>query len=379
MKIGHYMVGVWDQGGVAGYLRRVAHAQREAGHTVQFFDSRPDYADHDDPSMRPIVVGPRELADRANAEGMDVLHLHERVDPAPLGKGIPVVRTIHGHRPYCPGTERFLHGKGVPCERHYSVAGCLRGHFLDHCGSRNPVRVRDGFRQTRLERQTLKGMTAIAISGYLRDQMVRNGYDSSTIHVLHNPAPKVRPLGPPPAEGVPRFLFLGRVVENKGLRWLLESLAEVRVPMALDVAGEGVLRPEMESLARELGLGDSVKFHGWIDEPAIDALAANARAIVFPPIWHEPAGLACMDGSARGRAVIASRSGGLPEYAVSGANALVVPINDRAALAAGLTTLAEDWPLAVALGQTGVRMAEGEFSLEQHIRALDEIYRNHAR
>jgi glycosyltransferase involved in cell wall biosynthesis len=230
----------------------------------------------------------------------------------------------------------------------------------------------------RQERRTLPNVSIIAISRFVRDQMVCNGYDGSRIRVIHNPAPNATPQGPPPAEGVPRFLFLGRIVSHKGLRWLLESLAEVRVPIALDVAGEGVERPAMESLARDLGLSESVKFHGWIDEPAIDALAASARAIVFTPVWHEPAGLACMDGSARGRAVIASQSGGLPEYAVAGENALIVPINDRDALAKALTTLAQDWALAAALGQNGQAIAQEPFTLKPHIQALDEIYRERA-
>jgi glycosyltransferase involved in cell wall biosynthesis len=230
----------------------------------------------------------------------------------------------------------------------------------------------------RRERRTLPNVSIIAISRYVRDQMVRSGYDGSRIRVVLNPAPNASPQGPPPAEGVPRFLFLGRIVSHKGLRWLLESLAEVRVPIALDVAGEGVERPAMESLVRDLGLSESVKFHGWIDEPAIDALAASARAIVFAPVWHEPAGLACMDGSARGRAVIASQSGGLPEYAVAGENALIVPINDREALTNALTTLAQDWELASTLGQNGLAMAQGAFSLKRHIQALDEIYRERA-
>jgi glycosyltransferase involved in cell wall biosynthesis len=375
MKIGHYMPGVWDQGGIASYLRRVTAAQRDAGHTIQFFDSRPQYADFDNLVHRPLIVKPHELAGRAMAEGVDVLHLHSTIDPLPAVGKMPMFRTVHEHRPYCPSGERYLLQRGAPCDRLYSLAGCLRGHYLDRCGSRHPGRAIRGFVAARHERRTLPNLSVIAISRFVRDQMVRNGYDGSRIRIVHNPAPKAAPQGPPPIEGVPRFLFLGRIVSHKGLRWLLESMAEVRVPIALDVAGEGGERAAMESLARDLGLGESVKFHGWIDEPAIDVLAASARAIVFAPIWHEPAGLACMDGSARGRAVIASQSGGLPEYAIGGENALVVPINDRPALAAALTTLAQDWALAAALGETGLRMARGAFSLERHIQALDEIYR----
>ena len=311
--------------------------------------------------------------------GLDVLHLHTGIEPVPTGLGVPVVRTVHEHRPYCPSGERYLFRRDIPCDRLFHIAGCVAGHYLDQCGSRHPRRVLQDIAATRLERRTLSGMTAIAISEYVRDQMVRNGYDPSRIHVLLNPAPSARPQGPPPRDGVPRFLFLGRIVPNKGLQWLLRALAEVRCPVALDVAGEGMQRASMEALAAELGIQESVKFHGWIDETAIDALSTQARAIVFAPIWHEPAGLVCMDGSARSCAVIASKSGGLPEYALEGKNALVVPINDVAALAGALTRLAEDWPLAVELGRTGQQMACDSFSLGKHLTALEHVYREHAR
>lgn len=379
MKIGHYMLGIWDQGGIARYLQRVSRAQRDAGHSVHFFDTRRDYAEFADPLERPIVVEPRELGRRAKELGLDVLHLHTGIEPAPSGEGVPVVRTVHEHRPYCPSGLRYLLRQDVPCDRLFHIAGCIAGHYIDRCGSRQPGRVLADLAATRSERRTLSGMTVIAISDYVRDQMVRNGYDASRIHVLHNPAPIPRAQEPPPSDGVPRFLFLGRIVPNKGLQWLLHAIAKVRCPIALDVGGEGQQRAQMEALAVELGIGQSVQFHGWIDETAIDALAANARAIVLAPIWHEPAGLVCMDGSARGRAVIASKSGGLPEYAVEGKNAIVVPINDVAALAAALTRLAEDWPLAVELGRTGHEMAATSFSLDKHLTALEHIYREHAR
>lgn len=379
MNIGHYMPGVWDQGGIAKYLQRVSRAQRDAGHTVRFFDSRPDYAEFANPDERPIILAPQELGARAKSLGVDVLHLHTGTDPSPLGVGVPVVRTVHEHRPYCPSGERYLHRQGRPCDRLFHVAGCLKGHYVDQCGSRHPRRALANLAATRSERRTLTGMTVVAISHYVREQMIRNGYDGARIHVLHNPAPEPRPYGPPPTEGVPRFLFLGRIVSNKGLEWLLRSMAAVRVPIALDVAGEGPLRVEMEQLAAELGLKNSAIFHGWLDDDAIDLLAARARGVVFPPVWHEPAGLACMDGSARGRAVIASRSGGLAEYAIEGKNALVVPIHDTVALTHALTRLAEDWSLAAELGRTGHAMAQGPFSLGVHLQSLERIYREQAR
>ena len=290
-----------------------------------------------------------------------------------------MVRTVHEHRPYCPSGERYLKRSGVPCDRVYGTAVCLWGHFVDRCGSIRPRAIAGNFAATRRERRTLPGHAVIAISRYVRDQMVRSGFDPAPIEVLLNPAPSPRPYSEPPRDGVPRFLFLGRLSVQKGLQWLLRCLPRVASPVAVDVAGEGPQRAEMEAFVAREGLGDRVTFHGWIGEARIDELAARSRAIVFPAVWHEPAGLVTMDASARGRAVIASRAGGIPEFAVEGKNALLVEPNDDDGLIAAIGRLADDWELARRLGAEGLAMAAGPFSLDRHRVALDRVYEGLAR
>ena len=378
MKIGHFMPGIWDSGGIAAYIHRVAAAQRDAGHTVRFLDCRSTYAADLDPNRRPVVLAPEDLASRGRDLGLDVLHLHASVDPMPQG-GPRVVRTIHEHRPYCPSGERYLKRSEIPCDRVYGLARCFWGHVVDRCGSIRPLSIAKNFAATREERRNLPGHALIAISRYVRDQMVLSGFDGAPIHVLHNPAPTPRPYTPPTRDGVPRFLFLGRLSLLKGLHWLLRCLPQIAVPIALDIGGDGPQRAEMEALVARLGLGQMVTFHGWIDEPRIDELAAAARAVVFSAVWHEPAGLVTLDAAARGRAVIASRTGGIPEFAFEGRNAILVEPNEDCALVEAMTRLATDWDLARQLGQGGLELASQEFSLERHRVELDRIYEGLAR
>lgn len=373
MNIGHYMPGIWDTGGIAGYIRRVSSAQREVGHKVVFLDSTGSYVDLADEDHRPILAAPERLPDIGRSLGLDVLHLHFNVDPWPVG-GPPAVRTVHEHRPYCPSGERYLKRSAIPCDRNFGLATCLQGHLWEHCGTVRPAGIVKNFAATLRERRTLRDATIIAISDYVKDHMVTTGYNADRIHVLRNPAPAPRPFSPPPREGVPRFLFLGRLAIHKGMQWLLRSLPKVGREVAIDVGGEGPQRAELEAMAARLGLSDSVRFHGWVDEAKINALAADARALIFPAVWHEPAGLSTFDASARGRAVIASNTGGIPEFALDGRNALLVSPNDDEALASAIRRLIDDWDLAKRLGEEGHVLASGPFALSKHIADLDAVY-----
>ena len=373
MKICHYMDGIWDTGGIAININRVATAQRALGHEVVYIDPTGRYANEPDPNRRPITVAPERLAAESRKLGIDVLHLHSNVDPWPFG-GPPAVRTVHEHRPYCPSGERYLKRSAVPCDRVYGPLTCLQGHLWERCGTIRPWGMAANFAAIRHELRTLRGVPVIAISEYVKEQMIRTGYGGENIHVLLNPAPNPRPFGPPIRDGVPRFLFLSRLAIHKGLQWILRSVSKVGREIAIDVAGKGPQRPEMEALAASLGLSDSVKFHGWVDEVGIDALCAASRAMMFTAVWHEPAGLATFDASARGRAVIASISGGIPEYALEGQNALLVPPNDDEALASAIRRLVDDPGLAQQLGEGGHALASGRYSLSRHITDLHALY-----
>jgi glycosyltransferase involved in cell wall biosynthesis len=369
MKIAHYMTGIDSPGGVAAYIRRVVAAQRRRGDEVLLFDrggvSTPEvYHTRDD----------QDLFDNAELNALDVLHLHTAIESAPR-KTVPLVRTVHGHRPYCPSGGRFLARRGEPCPRALSLTGCTWGHLVDHCGSVRPARFIDDFRQTSWERRLLDRIPVIAVSEFVREQMVRSGYCHQNIDVLLHPAtvPSTAPL--PVDGGIPRFVFLGRMVESKGIFWLLRATARVQTPIALDIAGSGPAEEPARQLARELGVIDRIRFHGWVEERTAFELIAAARAVVFPSVWPEPAGLVTLEAAAHGCAVIASRVGGIPQYAQAIGNAVLVDVNDEQGLAAQIDRLASDSSLADQLGAAGYTAVMSRFTMAEHIEKLAEVYR----
>jgi glycosyltransferase involved in cell wall biosynthesis len=220
----------------------------------------------------------------------------------------------------------------------------------------------------------LREVSAIASSQFVRDQMVRSGYRSDSIRILRHPAPNVREHFPLEQGDVPHFVFLGRITPEKGLIWLLRALAEVKVPFHMDIAGSGNQEQTIHHLAERLELVKRVTFHGWVKEEQAIQLIQKARALVFPSVWHEPAGLISLEAAAAGRAIIASEVGGIPEYASRLQNALLVPPNDVHGLARSIEQLATDWSLAKLMGVEGRKMAEKHFLLEKHTQELMRLY-----
>jgi glycosyltransferase involved in cell wall biosynthesis len=98
-----------------------------------------------------------------------------------------------------------------------------------------------------------------------------------------------------------------------------------------------------------------------------------ARAVVFPSVWHEPAGLVTLEAAAHGRAVIAGRAGGIPEYAHEDFAFLAGP-HDEDTLAQRITRLAENRELAAAMGRRGMRHAQSRFSMDTFLDQLHAHY-----
>ena len=372
MRIGHYDFRLGAQGGIASYVRRVGRAQAKTGHDVFFLcranerDEQPNILEVEDDSA---------LFSTARNRGLDVLHLHGPVETLPEDR-VPTVRTVHTNDASCPSGSRYLKRTGQPCDRDYSVAGCLWGHLVDHCGSRRPHKTLANFKSIEQEQEQATELSTITVSRFLKERMIRSGCPEETLHVLHSPAPNIASsFTPPPQRSPLRFVFAGRIEPQKGLDWLLRSLAEVDVDVHLDIAGTGNEEhlSTLDRLAFDLGLREQVTVHGWLKEDEVYALIEQARAVIVPSVWHEPAGLVTLEAAALGRPVIASEVGGIPEYATD-AFALRVPPRDVEGLAAAIADLARDADRAEAMGRRGYDLARSKFAMEDFLECLDAFY-----
>jgi glycosyltransferase involved in cell wall biosynthesis len=122
---------------------------------------------------------------------------------------------------------------------------------------------------------------------------------------------------------------MGRPHERReGLLTLLDALAEVP-GIEVVLVGDGPLEPALRARARELSLGDRLRFLGRKPREEVPALVLDADATILPSEWYENAPLALLESLALGRPVMASRIGGIPELLDDGETGWLFTAGDR--------------------------------------------------
>jgi glycogen synthase len=210
---------------------------------------------------------------------------------------------------------------------------------------------------------------AIFVSDYLRRTYSSRGLCFGQSTVIHNGVriqPDRRDYA---AHAKLRLLFVGRVVPDKGLDLLMESLAlaNQRTPgrLALTVAGTGedhYLVP-LQHQAKQHQL--DVTWLGRVHRDELPYLYASHDVVVVPSTWNEPFGLVAVEAMAAGTPVVATQSGGLPEIVRSGLNGWLVPPRDARALADALHQFIDEPDLAKTLGVRASEVVRQQFNITE--------------
>jgi colanic acid/amylovoran biosynthesis glycosyltransferase len=151
---------------------------------------------------------------------------------------------------------------------------------------------------------------------------------------------RFKPTGPRPNDGT--VVGVGRLVEKKGFRFLIEAAAEADVGR-LRIVGDGPLRAELEAHARELGLGERFELvDAWGDD-AVPRVLAEADLLAMPSVIaadgdRDAMPVVVKEAMAMELPVVASDEVGLPELVRPEWGRLVAP-GDAHALAAAITEL----------------------------------------
>jgi glycosyltransferase involved in cell wall biosynthesis len=172
-----------------------------------------------------------------------------------------------------------------------------------------------------------------------------------------------------------RVLFLGNLLERKGLSDLLQAFSRMATPVAqweATIAGGGDVEGYQRK-AREIGLGNNVTFFGWARQEQAAALLAQADVLVLPS-YDEGLPLVILEALANGVAVVCTPVGEIPATLRDGREALFVQPGDSAGIAAALDRLIAEPALRRELERNGEAFYKQRFSIEAFFKAVAAVH-----
>ncbi|MBK8216197.1 MAG: glycosyltransferase family 4 protein [Myxococcales bacterium] len=268
----------------------------------------------------------------------NVLHLHTfgaQVVGARVGRALraPIVRTEHSTRvfddPSCWALVRStIEDARVSC----SVSEAVRRVALAKAGAR------------------------------LRDaRVVPNGVDVDTFSPL-----------PRRSAARKRVAIVGRIEPRKGVDIALEALAPFQ-DLEIDIVGDGPDAPAIRALARSLGMLGRTRFRGHVTDVhaalgEVDLVVSGAR--------KEGLGLALLEAMAARRLVVATPTGGVPEFLQEGRTGFLAANGSKGALSRAVSrALAVPEATTEAILDRAATLVLSRFSVGAMCRAYAAIYR----
>jgi glycosyltransferase involved in cell wall biosynthesis len=294
-----------------------------------------------------VAMGIRAAANLARRERFDVIHAHW---PFPHG---PIASAAHAI-------------SGAPV--------VMNSHGAEYALARRKKWVRPLLRDSLNRAQCL-----ISNSSHTAAEVkALSGRDSAIIP--YGSTVQARPT-PLPRNAIPRILFTGRLIQRKGVEYLIRAMRSILTSRRaiLQITGDGDQRATLEQLTHSLGLSEHVEFFGFVTNSKLDELYAGCDVYVNPSIVDdhgdtEGLGLGPIEAFSHGRPVVATAVGGIPDVVKHQRTGLLVPEKDPGALANAILSVLDDPLVASALAATGLEFARREFDWDRIIDLIEDIY-----
>jgi colanic acid/amylovoran biosynthesis glycosyltransferase len=220
----------------------------------------------------------------------------------------------------------------------------------------------------------------IAVSQYTRDKMLERGYpeQKTVVHYIGVDLERFRPDRAVQRE--PVVLFVGRLIEKKGVTHLIAAMQDVQrqLPEAeLVIVGHGKLQAQLEAQAAESGV--RVRFVGTLPADEVRGWMNRARVLCVPSVTaangdSEGLPLVVLEAMAMGLPIVGSTSAGIPEAVTHGCQGLLGGEGDRAALADNLRVVLSDPDAWQRMSDGAIDRVRETFDLRRQNARLEELY-----
>ncbi|WP_255516736.1 glycosyltransferase family 4 protein [Haloferax sp. KTX1] len=210
----------------------------------------------------------------------------------------------------------------------------------------------------------------ITLSDASRNIYHENGFNDVSIDVVPN---MLDPSFDVPKEKsdseVYQLLFVGSLIKEKGVRYLIEAMAELPSDIILRVVGTGEQQKKLHTLAHEMSVNSRVEFTGQVPYEQLQKYYANSDVFVHPGVWPEPFGRTLLEAMQAGLPVVATNVGG-PSEIVPQAE-LRCPPKDATALAEAISLALE----RLELGDENREYVNEKYSPDVVIDRIRKVYR----
>jgi glycosyltransferase involved in cell wall biosynthesis len=202
------------------------------------------------------------------------------------------------------------------------------------------------------------------------------GVKRNRIDIIYNGVPATRPA--PRAirnDGTFRLLFVGNLLERKGVKDLLRAIAtpEIRArDIHLTMAGGGPV-DSYRAMAMELGIAGRVTFTGWVSQDDARLWMTKSDALILPA-YDEGLPLVILEALASRTPVICTPVGSIPEVLQHGQTALFVAPGDQAGIAAAIANLIGNPTLGAELAAAGGILYDQLFTMEAFAASVGSLY-----
>jgi glycosyltransferase involved in cell wall biosynthesis len=316
-------------------------------------------------------------------EGVRLLTL-KRKGKFDFGVLLPLVRLlrrekVHVVQPYLSPATFFALTAGLLARVPVRIV-------TERCGVRRNTRFGENLYRFAEDRLTRFADAAIANSESGREFLVSRGIGVDKTGVIYNginaervttsqeDVAKLRASLGIAAEA-PVIGIVASLTPAKDFPTLLKSARIIRdsvPPVRLLVVGDGPLRGELEAMAAQLGLADSVLFAGH--HMRVAPFVGGFDVAVLSSCDYEGCSNYLLEAMGLGRPVVATDIGGNRELVHHGETGLLVPPRDPNALAAAVLTLLHDRGLAKRLTDAAQERFQAGFSVPTMVRQYEELY-----
>lgn len=205
------------------------------------------------------------------------------------------------------------------------------------------------------------------VTEFVRQDLIKHGVDPAKMTAIDNCLDEIPPLCDEKGDFI---LSLGRLVDTKGLTYLIEAMRSTNCKLVL--CGTGPEEKKLRKMISKYGLGDRIEIKGWVSEEEKARLMGTCRFFVMPSLY-ESYGLAALEALSYGKPIVCTDVDGLPGN-VKGAGYYVKP-KDSKGLADAINRLNSDEDLRQDLSKKAIKVSR-EVTWDTQILKVEKLFKD---